>query len=933
MRIACLNVRSLLPKIDQIHHILKSKCLDVLGLNETWLSCDILDHELSLPGYDIVRCDRNRRGGGVCIFISDAVKYTVIDNVCETDVESIWIRLVQDKRKLDIGIMYRPPSADMVYYEKILNQIEQVNSDDNRMLLLGDLNFDYDVDTCNANDPIQKIEMLYGMSQMVKSPTRVTTTSSSLIDVILTNCPDDHVSTEVLDYSLSDHSMVFTEITNKSSHMAVHKNVTFRNFRHFNEADFINSLKMSPGLTNVTFPDHELNEKWHLFKKCFIDICNDHAPVCTRRLKERHNPWIDGSILELMYKRDSVKRRAVKLKDEDLFGDYKKLRNEVTSKIRQARKAYLERELSENTGKPDKIWKMIGKITKGNKIQEAPSDISVNDFNEFFAHVGDNVASQLDCANEDIPWKGPKSDVTFSFVEIKSSDVEKRLRSLGMTSNIDVLGFDAKLLTIAANVISPIVCALINASIRSHTVPSDWKFARVSPIYKGKGSRSEMGNYRPISVISHVAKVFEREVQNQLMAFLVDNDFISIDQSAYKKYHNTQTSLHRIVDDWLENMADNVFTGVCLLDIKKCFDSINHSILLKKLSFYGIQGNENLFFQSYLENRKQIVNCKNVLSDEQLVNIGVPQGSVLGPILFMLFVNDISQHIFLGTANLYADDCLIYCNGNDVDDVNNTLQKCIDDVSSWYNMNRLVLNVDKCNTLLVGTKYKMSQLHTNQSLNIVLNDCPVKQTNVADYLGVQIHENLLWDCQIMNVCKKLSRKVGMLSRLRKSTPRELLLKIYMSSIQPTIDYALTVWGSTTKSNLNCLQRIQNYAARVITGEFDYINVRGADIVEQLKWMNVFQRYHYFCLLLMFKCVHGQAPDYLCNNVIMECEMANRNTRMINSNDVYVPYIENEIASKTFIYTGAKLWKMLPSHIKDLTCIDGFKFHVKRFILQ
>ena len=414
------------------------------------------------------------------------------------------------------------------------------------------------------------------------------------------------------------------------------------------------------------------------------------------------------------------------------------------------------------------------------------------------------------------------------------------------------------------------------------------------------------------------------------MSYLIKFEYISIDQSAYKKYHNTQTSLHRVIDDWLENMNDNVFTGVCLLDIKKCFDSIDHAILLKKMSYYGIRNGEYKLFKSYLTDRKQVVSCKNEVSYDKNINIGVPQGSVLGPVLFMLFVNDLSQHTYLGAANLYADDCLIYCTGNDVSNVNETLQMCIDDVTNWYDKNKLVLNAEKCNVMLVRSKHKLSQVNENECLDVLINQTLVSQVTNTDYLGINIQNTLSWDAQIHKVCKQLSRKVGMLSRIRKSTPRDILIKIYMSSIQPTIDYAITVWGNTTLANINNIQRIQNYAARIVTNEFDYVNIRGAELVRQLKWMSVKQRYEYFCLLLMFKCVHGQAPDYLCNNVIMECEIANRETRATYSNNVHVPYTTTEYARRTLIYNGAKLWNTLPSHVKNVCNIEYFKSHVKLF---
>lgn len=389
--------------------------------------------------------------------------------------------------------------------------------------------------------------------------------------------------------------------------------------------------------------------------------------------------------------------------------------------------------------------------------------------------------------------------------------------------------------------------------------------------------------------------------------------------------------MHRVIDDWLENVGDNLLTGVCLLDIKKCFDSIDHKLLLYKLNCYGIRNIECQFFTSYLSNRKQIVKCNGILSDDRQVSVGVPQGSVLGPILFMLFINDISQHIHLGTANLYADDCIIYCSGKTVDDVGSKLQKCIDDVSLWYAGNKLAINADKSNTMLIASKHNLQSLSDDCTLKITINDTDVSHVTHCDYLGITIEQSLSWGNHIDKLCCNLTKKVGMLSRLRKSTPRDIMLKIYMSSVQPCIDYAISIWGNTTNFNIDKIQRIQNFAARVITNQFDYINVRGLDIVKELGWFNIRQRFYYFNVLLMFKSIHGLAPAYLSNNVLMECEMGSRTLRSCDSMNVYVPFIENFYQSKTFIATAGRYWNELPKVLQNICDIYQFKVKLKQYV--
>ena len=209
--------------------------------------------------------------------------------------------------------------------------------------------------------------------------------------------------------------------------------------------------------------------------------------------------------------------------------------------------------------------------------------------------------------------------------------------------------------------------------------------ARVTPVYKGKGTKTDEGNYCPISVIGHVAKILERVIQKQLMSYLKNNKLISTDQSAYMEHHNTQTALHNVTDDWYYNMTGPVYTGVCSLDIKKCFDTINHKILLEKMELYGFQPGSINWFESYLTGRQQSVFCQNVLSCKRKIQIGIPQGSVLGPVLFLLYVNDINRHVSLAACSLYADDTLLYMTSDTIEKLQDNLQECICEVEKWYN--------------------------------------------------------------------------------------------------------------------------------------------------------------------------------------------------------------------------------------------------------
>ena len=457
------------------------------------------------------------------------------------------------------------------------------------------------------------------------------------------------------------------------------------------------------------------------------------------------------------------------------------------------------------------------------------------------------------------------------------------------------------------------------------------KKARVTPVYKNEGEINDENNFRPISVISHIAKMIESFVSDQIIKYLEDHAFISIDQSAYLKRHSTQTSLHRVIHDWLEQIHDNSLTGACLLDISKCFDSINHEILLKKLEMYGITGNELDWFSSYLKNRKQMVFFQQDSSDFQEVYSGVPQGSVLGPLLFLLFINDVSTFTTEGCAlNMYADDVTIYTSAETSDELQMKLQLCVDNVHQWYNMNRLTVNKKKSAVMVIGSKAQLQSLNLDQ-FSVNLDSNKIEFVNKAKYLGLLVKDDLSWDDHILQLCKTMNYYVHVLRRLNKIFPKQLLLKIYKSYVQSKLDYGLYIWGCTTEGNLDRVQRIQNFCARIMCKNYYYINTRGIDLVNSLKIQTIRQRRDYFLSVLMFKAIHGLAPHYLCNDVTMIVDVHGYDTRSSENMNLYVPKYTKEICKRSFAYKGSMLWNDLPDEVKESSSLDAFKTNYRFYI--
>ena len=576
------------------------------------------------------------------------------------------------------------------------------------------------------------------------------------------------------------------------------------------------------------------------------------------------------------------------------------------------------------TSKPKVLWNELKRLSgKTKNINVLNDSHTACNFNQFFSNIGNTTTQHLPVP-DDVSWLGQSSLYEFKFNSVDESSVSKLLSKLGTNSSIDILSFDCKLLKLASTCIVTSLTHLFNLSIQCAIVPKDWKYSRVTPIYKGSGDMKNCSNYRPISVIGHVAKLFEKEIQCQLLTYLVSHDFISLDQYAYKKFHSTSTCLHTTIDEWLQNMDDNLKTGVTFLDISKCFDTINHKLLISKLCKYGIRNDESKLFQSYLMDRCQSVYYNNELSDALNINIGVPQGSNLGPLLFILFINDLPNFIANGRVTMYADDTIIYCKGNDIDEISNNLNECLERASKWFSENCLVLNANKTVSMLIGSN---SNLDNECDLSLKLDNCEVQNVPVTKYLGVHVDASLKFDKHIHETVKKINGKLAWLGRLRLTLPQNLLELVYKTYVLPLFDYACTVWGCTN-ANVNIIQRLQNRAARIITGCFDIINVRGISLVKSLKWQNMQERINYFLCIHMYNCIHGNAPQHLVNSIVMACDAHEINTRLSNMLNVILPECQSQLFNRSFMYRASIVWNTLPEELKDCTTLDLFKSKVK-----
>lgn len=593
------------------------------------------------------------------------------------------------------------------------------------------------------------------------------------------------------------------------------------------------------------------------------------------------------------------------------------MRNEIVHTIRKAKRDYYTDQVTNNKGAKH-MWKTLGNLMKSKQSKAVPATLEADACNSYFSSVGSSLNEKFPKSPE-LHWTQPNCIHSFHFTDISEDAVLKQLSSLDSKSNIDVLDYDSRLFKEGAEVLVTSLTMLFNKSLKCGRLPSDWKQARVTPVFKGKGSAEEIGNYRPISVISHVAKMFERCVSLQLTDYLETHNFITGDQSAFRKSHSTNTAAHKVFEDIYENINDGLVVGACLFDLSKCFDTIDHQLLIKKMERYGIRGPELKWFADYLVGRSQTVRLHGQLSDFTTITTGVPQGSVLGPLLFLIFINDLPTCLKHSVSNIYADDTEIHTSGKSIDEVKYKLQRDVDNLTHWFKLNKLTVNIFKTVCMLFSSNPNV----LNQELPLYIAGELINQVTSTRYLGIYPDSKLNWAKQADHICKTISPKVGLLSRLKHILPTNCLETIYKATIQSHIDYCLTLWGFSANIYIDTVQKFQNRAARIITGNFEY-TTRGIDLVKQLGWHTIRERRDYLTALLVYKSLNGIAPTYLQDVFTFARDTHSRQTRSTTSNNLFVPGINKQVYSHSLQYNGSKIWNNLTGAAKEAQSLNVFK---------
>ena len=782
---------------------------------------------------------------------------------------------------------------------------------------------------------------VFGLDQLIREPTR----QEAILDHILTNCSEKITQSGVITVGLSDHDLIYCTRKVKKDKFFSHKQIFSRSLKSYSKEKFLEVLN------SEIFPNYEdytdINDAYQDFVDKISSAINKTAPMKGVRIKQGSPDWFDGEILEKIKARDKLRRNYKKSKlqiDKDLFTN---ARSSVQKLIRDKKRSYYEEKLKEHVGKPKELWKTLkslglqskGKSSADNNIslkQEddnltaSPTD-TANLFKSFYANLADGLLKLLPKPKNRFGitsvinfYQGRLRGNVFSLKEVEEEVVHKLLLNLQVSKAPGIDNIASIFLKDGAEVLCKPLTQIINISLKLSSFPNNAKIAKIKPLFK-KGSRLDPKNYRPVSLLPILSKLFERVVHDQTQCYLDENELFYKFQSGFRKNHSTNFCLSYLNDKITSGFDSGNFTGMILIDLQKAFDTIDHNILLEKLRSLNFCEQTVNWFQSYLSNRKFCVALGQTLSDQAEIKCGVPQGSILGPLLFLIYVNDMEQAVTCELL-LYADDSCLLCQDKDVAVIEQVLTKNFSSLYDWFVDNKLSIHFgdDKTKAIVFSPKSKTKNA---DSLNISYGDNSIKQHTEVKYLGCILDQCLSGEPMANQVIGKINSRLKFLYRKNRFLTPELRRLLCNALIQPHFDYASPAWYSNLNKGVKQkLQVLQNKCIRFCLKKDSRTHI-GHDEFVSINWLPVGYRANQNISSLVYKFFSARSPIYM-DSVFSRTSPLGVATRR-SFQRLTQPSRKTVPGQRALSYLGPKLWNQLPETLKSCSSVNCFKHALKR----
>ena len=963
LNILTINIQSVSAKFSKLLGfltILKENdiSIDILNIQETWLS----------DPQGKICCGH----GGLFTYVKDTyqAKFRPLYKK-STLYEAMFLEITSDrlKGKITVGNVYRPSTnssdtnyAISAFIKEFQPIVEKLDKEKSSLIICGDFNINLLL--TNQRETYQEFfDMLVtrGLLPQATLPTRFSTHRATLIDNIFFKPNNgNHTTKSVIVLSkLSDHFPIISGIdilkkpVFRPKYVYVHEKSpnAIRNF--ISEVD--EKIK-STRFEHELFTDPNIN--YESFEKIISSSKSKHLPYKRKRFnKYQHkiSPWITSEILNMIKFKDQLYiDHKCHRPDTDEYRrskinlcNYSKL---LDRNIRLAKKAYYHKQFEKFKLDSRKTWETINDILSRKKIkkefptyfnikgnQTSNKQIIADEFNEFFTNIGPKLSKEIKPPSNLSYRTFLKKTITttFTFDTVTTETVVKILSDLSPKTSCGHDEISTILLKLLAPSISVILTVMINQSLCTGIFPAKLKIAKVLPLHK-KSDPHLFDNYRPISLLPTVSKVFEKIVYRQLYDYLTINKLIYDSQYGFRTLHSTELAALELSDRLSNNLEKGKIPIAIFLDLSKAFDTLDHEILLSKLSYYGVNGSALSWFSSYLTDRYQYVYLDGTESSMLSISTGVPQGSVLGPLLFLVYMNDIAEASDKFHSILFADDTTLtepFCtfdlltanNKYDKKKISDTINIELRNIYEWLCVNKLSLNVSK--TKFMVFNYRQRKID-NIILYLKINDHIIERVNQFNFLGTIFDEHLNWSEHTNKIANKISRTLGMMNRLKHTLPLFTLKLLYNSLILPHIQYGILNWGF----KYNRIFKLQKRAMRIIT--CSKYNAHTSPIFKSQELLKIEDIFKISLLKFLYKLEKGSLPSYFSGIFITHTADHQHNTRYRDTERLPVPRTSS--AEETIRHYLPTFVEDTPDLIKDKIHThspEGFAHYAKQYFIK
>lgn len=906
-----INAQSIPAHHSDILDSFSSDAIHAVLVSESWLKPTLPSTAFSLPNYTLVRNDRvGKRGGGIAIYLRSHIPFKIVlqSPNSETEAEYLFIE-VNIGIKILLGIVYCPPNNN--YFSVLEKTLENLCSDYTRLFT--------DLNTCLVSQDYRLhrsiklrtvIESL-NLNLLDLSPTHHTHTNDTLLDLIITS--HEHlVAThgQLLAPAFSHHDLIYVSLKIK---IPKPKPVILnqRCFSRINttslesDASLINWMNVE-GLSSV-------DSKVDFVCKSILNLFDQHAPIRPVKMKHRPTPWFNDGIRKARTRRDRAFRTYKRNRTDENWAIYKKFRNRCNLLCRIAKRQYISEQI--RACSPAGVWKFLKSLGLGSSnVHDTILPLDANVLNKHFTSYTKMDQACLDLTITEIRNMRFSDDTgPFEFALVSEDTVKKAVLSLKSKA----IGSDEVGRVMISRIlvyVLPALTHIVNHSLASGQFPDQWRKAHVIPLPKVSNPLLP-NHFRPISILPFLSKVIETIVHKQTTDYLSKFALLNPFQSGFRLGHSTTTALLKVTEDIRKSMENSQVTILVLIDFSNAFNAVNHDLLLAVISHLNFSSTAIAWFSSYLRERQQAIRTGGSLSDWCELEAGVPQGGILSPLLFSIFINILSRYL-RNSYHFYADDLQIYCHAS-VDNLSAAISSINNDLShllSWSKRYGILVNPSKCQAIIIGSRQQLIKIDHSNLPPLRFNDCTIPFTETVKNLGILMDANLNWTPHVTEVSRKFFGSLHSLLRLKNFLPIKTKISLVNSLLMPILDYADICCVNLNEDLLNKLDRLLNSGIRFIYDLKKYDHISQYRL--KLKWLPIRERRYCRILGLLYNILNDpSSPCYLKEEFHFLAETHSLNLRSKKSLVLATPLHRTSFVDNSFVVTAVRLWNELPSNIK------------------